>query len=96
MGFFDELPAVEPEPPAPHRPWDPPQAELPGIVPIQTLTIGRTDRAAVAVTGLSAFAEGFEVFVTVRARAAGVHEWRRTGHALLPLVGVAAAARRAA
>ena len=71
MGFFDELPAVEPEPPAPHRPWDPPQAELPGIVPIQTLTIGRTGRAAVAVTGLSAFAEGFEVFVTARIRRDG-------------------------
>lgn len=71
MGFFDELPAVEPEPPAPHRPWDPPQAELPGIVPIQTLTVGRADRAAVAVTGISAFAEGFEVFVTARVRPAG-------------------------
>jgi hypothetical protein len=71
MGFFDEMPAVEPEPPAPHRPWDPPQAELPGVVPIQTLTVGRSHRAAVAVTGISAFAEGFEVFVTSRIRPAG-------------------------
>jgi hypothetical protein len=71
MGFFDELPAVEPEPPAPHRPWDLPQAELPAIVPIQTLVLGHTERVAVAVTGLSAFAEGFEVFVTTRIRPPG-------------------------
>ena len=64
MGFFDELPDVEPEPPAPHRPWDLPNAEIPGIVPVQTLMLGRTDQVAVAVTGLSAYAEGFEVFVT--------------------------------
>jgi hypothetical protein len=79
MGFFDELPAAEPETPAPHRPWDPPDAEIPSIVPTQTLMIGRTDRVAVAVTGLSAYAEGFEVFVTARIRppgAAGEHESR--------------------
>jgi hypothetical protein len=72
MGFFDAPPAAEPEPPAQHQPWEPPEAELPGIVPIHTLTVGRTDRIAVAVTGLSAFAEGFEVFVTARVRPAGM------------------------
>ena len=71
MGFFPELPAAEPEPHAPHQPWEPPQAELPGIVPIQTLMLGRTDRVAVAVTGMSAFAEGFEIFVTAHIRPAG-------------------------
>jgi hypothetical protein len=68
MGFFDELPAVEPEPPAPHQPWDLPNAEIPGIVPVQTLMLGRTDQVAVALTGLSAYAEGFEAFVTARIR----------------------------
>jgi hypothetical protein len=72
MGFFDELPAVEPEPPAQHRPWDPPNAEIPGIVPIQTLMLERTDQVAVAVTGISAYAEGFEVLVTARIRPPGV------------------------
>ena len=71
MGFFDELPDIEPESPAPHRPWDLPDAEIPGIVPTQTLIIGRTDQVAVAVTGLSAYAEGFEVFVTARIRPPG-------------------------
>jgi hypothetical protein len=76
MGFFDALPAAEPEPSAQHQPWEPPEAEVPGIVPIQTLVLGRTDRVAVAVTGMSAFAGGFEVFVTARIRpegAAGDH-----------------------
>jgi hypothetical protein len=71
MGFFDELPAVEPELPAPHRPWDLPNAQIPGIVPTQTLMLGRTGQVAVAVTGLSAYAEGFEVFVTARMRPPG-------------------------
>lgn len=71
MGFFDELPDIEPEPRAPRRPWDPPEAEIPGIVSTPTLMIGRTDQVAVAVTGLSAYAEGFEVFVTARIRPPG-------------------------
>ena len=71
MGFFDEFPDIEPESPAPHRPWDLPNAEIPGIVPTQTLMIGRTDQVAVAVTGLSAYAEGFEFFVTARTRPPG-------------------------
>jgi hypothetical protein len=79
MGFFDELPADEPESPARHRPWDLPNAEIPGIVPIQTLMLGRTDQVAVAVTGISAYAEGFEIFVTGRLRppgATGDREYR--------------------
>src|SRR5260221_3462696 len=68
MGFFDELPAPEAEPPRPHHPWEPPEAEFPGVVPIDTLQLGRTERVAVAVTGISAFAAGFEIFVTARIR----------------------------
>jgi hypothetical protein len=54
MGFFDDQPPPEPERPRPYHPWDePPEAEFPGIVPIQVLPLGRTQRAAVAVTGIS-------------------------------------------
>jgi hypothetical protein len=35
-----------------------------GIVPIDTLLLGRTDQVAVAVTGLPAFSAGIEIFVT--------------------------------
>src|SRR5215475_9226896 len=58
MGFFDDLPPPEPAPPRRHQPWEPPEAELPGIVPIGTLLLARTDQVAVAVTGLSAFSAG--------------------------------------
>jgi hypothetical protein len=68
MGFFDSMPAPEPPPPRMHHPWEPPEAEFPGLVPIETLLLGRTDQAAVAVTGLSAFSTGIEIFLTVRIR----------------------------
>jgi hypothetical protein len=67
MSFFDDL-APEPEPHRVHHPWDPPDAEFPGVVPLGTLILGRTERAAVAVTGLSAYSAGFEIFVTARFR----------------------------
>ena len=67
MGFFDDRPAPEPEPRM-HHPWDPPEAELPGIVQINTVLLGQTDRSAVAVTGLSAYSTGFEIFLTARFR----------------------------
>jgi hypothetical protein len=73
MGFFDNLPAPEPEPPRPHHPWEPPEAEFPGIVPIGPLLLGRTDQVAVAVTGLSAFSAGLEIFVTARIRPNASH-----------------------
>jgi hypothetical protein len=68
MGFFDELPASEPEPPRRHHPWEPPEAEFPGIAAIDTLPLGRAEQVAVAVTGISAFAAGFEIFLTARIR----------------------------
>jgi hypothetical protein len=68
MGFFDDVPALPPEPPPPHHPWDPPEAELPGIVPIDTVQLGRTEQVAVAITGISAYSAGFEIFVTARIR----------------------------
>ena len=68
MGFFDDLPAPEPAPPRRHHPWEPPEAEFPGIVPIDALLLARTDEVAVAVTGLSAFSTGIEIFLTGRIR----------------------------
>jgi hypothetical protein len=68
MSFFDDVLAPEPEPPRPHHPWDPPEAEFPGVVQANTLLLGRAERAAVAVTGMSAYSTGFEIFVTARLR----------------------------
>jgi len=73
MGFFDDLPAPEPAPPRRHHPWEPPETELPGIVPIDTVLLGRTDQVAVAVTGLSAFSAGIEIFLTARIRPSAGH-----------------------
>ena len=68
MSFFDDVPPADPEPPRVHHPWEPPEAEFPGVVAFSTLILGRTERAAVAVTGLSAYSAGFEIFVTARFR----------------------------
>src|SRR5216683_5073932 len=46
------------------RPWDPPQTEFPGILPINTLQFGRSEQAALAITGMSAYSNGFEISVT--------------------------------
>lgn len=68
MSFFDDVPAAEPEPTRAHHPWDPPEAGFPGAVPFRTLVLARTEQAAVAITGLSAYPAGFEIFVTARIR----------------------------
>ncbi len=73
MGFFDDVPAPEPAPPRKHHPWEPPEAEFPGIVPIDTLILARTGHVAVAVTGLSAFSSGTEIFLTARIRPSAGH-----------------------
>jgi hypothetical protein len=64
MGFFDDVPIPEPARPHRHHPWEPPEAEFPGIVPIDILLLARTDQVAVAVTGLSAYSAGIEIFLT--------------------------------
>ena len=46
------------------RPWDPPETEFPAIVPISTLQFGRSEQSAIAITGMSAYSNGFEIFVT--------------------------------
>ena len=62
-------PFQKPPPPRPAlqrrvpRPWDPPQTEVPGVVPINTLEL-QLQQAAIAITGMSAYSNGFEIFVT--------------------------------
>ncbi len=46
------------------RPWDPPETEFPAIVPISTLQFDRSEQTAIAITGMSAYSNGFEFFVT--------------------------------
>lgn len=53
------------------RPWDPPESEFPGIVPIDTLQFAPSEQAAVAITGISAYTNGFEIFVTRLLRPGG-------------------------
>ena len=64
MRLFHKSP---PPCPAPQRrvprPWDPPQTEFPGIVPINTLQFDCSEQAVIAITGMSAYSNGFEIFV---------------------------------
>lgn len=80
MGFFDDLPAPAPAPPRRHHSWEPPEAEFPGIVPIDTLVLGQADQAAVAVTGLSVFSAGIEIFLTARIRPGGPRDLAAARH----------------
>ena len=65
MGLFRKSP-----PPRPAlqrrvpRPWDPPETEFPAIVPISTLLFDRSGQTAIAITGISAYSNGFEILVT--------------------------------
>jgi hypothetical protein len=68
VGFFRKSPDPEPAPRLVHHPWNPPEAELPGIVPIDTLHFDRSEQAAVAIIGISAYARGFEFFLARRIR----------------------------
>jgi hypothetical protein len=77
MGLFRKSP-----PPRPTlqrrvpRPWDPPETEFPAVVPISTLQFGRSETDAIAITGMSAYSNGFEIFVTrvIRPDAPGFDE----------------------
>jgi hypothetical protein len=77
MGLFRKSP-----PPRPTlqrrvpRPWDPPETEFPAVVPISTLQFGRSAQTAIAITGMSAYSNGFEIFVTrlIRPDAPGFDE----------------------
>lgn len=45
------------------RPWNPPEAEFPAIVPIDTMQLGRSEQAAIAIIGIAACTQGFEIFM---------------------------------
>ncbi len=66
--FFRKSPAREPAPHRVHYPWNPPEAELPGIVPIDTLHFDRSEQAAIAIIGMSAYTRGYEFFLARRIR----------------------------
>jgi hypothetical protein len=68
VSIFRKSPAAVPAPRRVHHPWNPPEAELPGLVPIDTLHFARSEQAAVAITGISAYARGFEFFLARRIR----------------------------
>ena len=57
-------------------PWDPPQTQFPGIVPINSLLFDQSDRAAIAITGIFAYTNGFPFSVTrlIRQRTPGWDE----------------------
>jgi hypothetical protein len=58
------------------RPWDPPETEFPAPVPISTLQFDRSEQTAIAITGVWAYSNGFEFFVTriIRPDAPGFDE----------------------
>ena len=66
--FFRKSPALRLSPRRVHHPWNPPEAELPGIVPVDTLHFDRSEQAAVAIIGIVAYARGFEFVVARRIR----------------------------
>jgi hypothetical protein len=69
MSLFRKRPPVrQPGPPLLHRPWHVPETEFPGIVPIRTLPFDPSDRAAVAIVGMTAYTTGFEFSVARRIR----------------------------
>ena len=46
------------------RSWDPPETEFPGSVPVRILPFGRSEQTAIAITGILAYSNGFEIFLT--------------------------------
>jgi hypothetical protein len=66
--FFRKSPARGPAPRRVHHPWNPPEAEFPGIVAMDTLHFDRSEQAAVAIIGIAAYAGGFEFFLARRIR----------------------------
>jgi hypothetical protein len=61
--FFRKSPDPPPALRRMHHPWYRPEAELPGIVPIDTLHFDRSEHAAVAIIGIAAYTRGFEFFL---------------------------------
>ena len=70
MRFFRKSPDPGPAPRRVHHPWNPPEAEFPGIVAMDTLHFDRSEQAAVAIIGVAAYARGFEFVLARRIRPA--------------------------
>ena len=68
MRFFRKSPGPGPAPRRVHHPWNPPEAEFPGIVAMETLHFDRSEQAAVAIIGVAAYARGFEFVLARRVR----------------------------
>jgi len=76
------MPSFRKRPPVPGltrrvpRPWDPPETEFPALVPVSTLQFDRSGQTAIAITGVWAYSNGFEFFVTrlIRPDAPGFDE----------------------
>ncbi len=66
MRFRRQPPVAQPRQ-LQHRvsgPWHRPETEFPGIVPIGSLVFERSEQAAMAITGISAYSNGFEFALT--------------------------------
>lgn len=76
MRSFRKRPAVPKLARTVPRPWDPPETEFPALVPVSTLQFDRSAQNAIAVTGVWAYSNGFEFFVTrlIRPDAPGFDE----------------------
>jgi hypothetical protein len=68
MGFFDDVSRIGADTPYPRGgPWDPPEAEFPGVG-ASALLLARTGAVAVAVTAIWACTTGFEFWIKAQFR----------------------------
>jgi hypothetical protein len=96
MRFLRKSPVPRPMQARVHHPWDQPAAEIPAIVPINTLVLQRSEETAIAITGISAYSAGFEITVTQcfrPGRSASEHLPDMRGERFAALQGVACQVR---
>jgi len=69
MSFFESIPQPPPPEPVRHRrpDWMRSDAVIPGLVPAEIM-LARTEQAAVAISGVRAYPNGFEFTVHARLR----------------------------
>ncbi|WP_345482846.1 hypothetical protein, partial [Actinopolymorpha pittospori] len=67
MGFFDD---VQPEFPRlrPRMAWERPESAIPAAVATSGIVLARTDEAAVAISGLSGYPNGFDLWLVATLR----------------------------
>ena len=64
MRLRRQPPVLEPRTRRVPHPWNRPETEFPGIVPVDSLLFERSEQAAIAITGIWAYTSGFEFAVT--------------------------------